>query len=286
MSISTLNLIGPGRLGQTLARLWQQAGLVEIAGILGRNSQKTALARDFIGAGTVVDWSDLRPADLILLATPDDALAHTVDQLAASQALRSGDIVFHCSGALSSECLAPLRQQGVHIASIHPLKSFARPELAVTDFSRTYCAYEGDACALAKLLPLFTGIGGHCFPVDAANKTLYHAGAVLGCNALVALMHAALQSMAAAGVPQDIAWPALRPLIDGTLANLDRLGPAGALTGPVMRGDAQTVARQHAALNALDPQLAEVYAVLGKLTLRLANLPGAQQKSMLSALKN
>lgn len=285
MPIPTLNLIGPGRLGQTLAHLWQGTSLVQVAGILGRNPARTALARGFIGSGAVIDWHDLRPADLTLIATSDDALASIVEQLAASHALRSGDVVFHCSGALSCDSLAPLRAKGVHVASIHPLKSFARPELAVTDFAGTYCGYEGDVSALALLLPLFSAIGGQCFQIVAANKTLYHAGAVLGCNALVALMHAALQSMEAAGVPQNIAWPALRPLIDGTLANIGRLGPAGALTGPVMRGDVQTVARQYAALNALDPELAEVYAALGRVTLKLANLSTAQQESMRSALK-
>ncbi len=285
MPTPTLNLIGPGRLGQTLARLWQQAGLVTVTGLLGRDSHKTAAAQDFIGAGSPLDWPDLRPADLTLLATPDDALASAVDQLATSQILRPGDSVFHCSGALSSNILAPLRQQGAHVASIHPLKSFARPELAITDFAGTWCGYEGDAPAIERLLPLFTAIGAHCFAIDAAHKTLYHAGAVLGCNALVALMHAALQSMAAAGVPQEIAWPALRPLINGTLANLDRLGPAGALTGPVMRGDTETVAHQHTALHTLDPQLAEVYAALGKLTLSLSHLSAEQQQCMALALQ-
>ncbi|MDR3409605.1 MAG: DUF2520 domain-containing protein [Formivibrio sp.] len=284
MTTPTLNLIGPGRLGQTLARLWHDAGLVTVCAIVGRSKQNTAMARDFIGAGTSTEWPDLPPANLTLLATPDDAIAGVVEHLASCQVLRKGDIVFHCSGALSSALLAQLSPSGVHTGSIHPLKSFARPELAIVDFTGTYCAYEGDAPALARLLPLFTAIGAHCFPIDATKKTLYHAGAVLGCNALVALMQAALQSMAAAGVPPEVSWPALRPLIDGTLANLDRLGPAAALTGPVMRGDAVTVARQYTALNTLDPQLADVYAALGKLTLTLANLSAEQQQRIQLAL--
>lgn len=284
-TIPTLNLIGPGRLGQTLARLWQDAGLVTISGILGRNQEKAAMAATFIGAGTSVDWPELPPARLTLLATPDDLLTAAANQLATSGTLRPGDIVFHCSGALASDILAPLREQGAYLASIHPLKSFANPELAIVDFTGTYCGYEGDAPALDILLPLFNSIGACCFPIDPANKTLYHAGAVLACNALIALMHAALQSMAAAGVPQQTAWPALRPLIDGTLANIDRLGPAGALTGPIARGDVQTVARQNAALHALDPQLGEVYSALGKLTASLSPLSDAQRQYLRDSLR-
>lgn len=283
-AIPTLNLIGPGRLGQTLARLWQDAGLVTVSGILGRNPQGMAAAAGFIGAGNPVTWMDLSTADITLIATPDDALAKTASQLADCNILRPGNTVFHCSGALASHLLAPLRGQGAHIASIHPLKSFADPALAITDFAGTYCGHEGDSPALDTLLPLFHGLGAQCFPIDSANKTLYHAGAVLACNALVALMHAALQSMAAAGVPPETAWPALRPLIDGTLSNLDRLGPAGALTGPIARGDTATVARQLTALHKLDPQLGNAYATLGKACLALSTLSPAQQQALLAQL--
>lgn len=280
MTRPSLNLIGPGRLGQTLAHLWQASHRVDVTGILGRNPQTTSSAVDFIGAGATVDWTDILPAHLTLLATADDSLSDVVERLAASKTLRQGDIVFHCSGALSSDLLTPLQQQGAHIASIHPLKSFSSPELAVNDFSGTYCACEGDQAALDCLQPLFTGIGGICFEINAENKTHYHAGAVLACNALVALMHNALQCMAIAGVPSHIAWPALRPLIDGTLSNIDRLGPAGALTGPIMRGDIKTVARQYTALKESDAKLGEVYAALGKVGLELSSLSTKQKQQM------
>ena len=285
MSNISLNLIGPGRLGKTLAHLWQNAHLVEVTGILGHNSDKTSRAADFIGAGTRVDWASLPPANITLLSTPDDNLAAVVDLLAASQILRHGDIVFHCSGALPSALLAPLRQQGVHVASIHPLKSFAMPELAITNFAGTYCACEGDQAALDCLQPLFTEIGGICFAINTEHKTHYHAGAVLACNALVALMDSALQCMATAGVPNLIAWPALRPLINGTLSNIDQLGPAGALTGPIMRGDIETVARQYMALRDSAPELGDVYATLGKIGLELSSLSTEQKQQMAAALQ-
>lgn len=281
----SLNLIGPGRLGQTLARLWHEQGLVSINSIVGNTWARTRAACEFIGAGTATTWEHLAPANITLITTPDDVLEASANRLASSGCMRPGDIALHCSGALASTILASLKNCGVHVASIHPLKSFATPSLAIKNFAGTYCGQEGDAEALETLLPLFSAIGANCFAINPAQKTLYHASAVLACNAMVALMHAALLSMATAGVPPETAWPALRPLINGTLSNIDKLGTEGALTGPIARGDVQTVAHQYAALNILNPELGKVYATLGKFTASLAPLSDAQRQHLHNILR-
>ena len=266
----SFNLIGPGRLGRTLSRLWNDAGCIEVKHIVGRQPASAEAAREFIGAGRVVELAALRPAEITLLAVPDDQLADLVAQLRAQAAVAPGGLVFHCSGALASGVLAPLAEAGARIASIHPLKSFAAPARAMLDFAGTCCGGEGDAAALAELEPLFAAIGGRCFRLEASRKTLYHAGAVLACNTLTALMEAALQSLAAAGLPREAAWPALRPLLDGTLDNIGALGTAAALTGPLARGDANVVAAQLQALTRTDPALAEAYRSLSLIALQLA----------------
>jgi predicted short-subunit dehydrogenase-like oxidoreductase (DUF2520 family) len=264
------NLIGPGRLGQTLTRLWQDAGLIVVAGILGRTPVRSAVAREFIGAGRLVDsWAALPAAPLTLLATPDDLLAATARTLAESDAIRPGDVVFHCSGAVASDALAPLRARGALLASVHPLKSFTAPQRAIHDFAGTYCGCEGDAAALALIVPLFDAIGARRFALDPAHKLLYHAGAVLACNHLVALMEAALRCMEQAGVPRATAWPALRPLIDGTLANLDSSGTQGALSGPVARGDVETVRQEIAVTRQAGAEVSEAYRILSTLAAEL-----------------
>jgi predicted short-subunit dehydrogenase-like oxidoreductase (DUF2520 family) len=268
------NLIGPGRLGQTLTRLWQDAGLVTVAGILGRTPARSVAAREFIGAGRLVDsWSALPAAQLTLLATPDDMLTAVAHALAESDAIRPGDVVFHCSGAVASDVLAPLRARGALLASIHPLKSFTVPARAIHDFGGTYCGCEGDAAALALLAPLFDAIGARRFLLDPAHKLLYHAGAVLACNHLVTLMEAALRCMEQAGVPRATAWPALRPLINGTLANLDCSGTEGALSGPVARGDVETVRQEIAATRQAGAEVSEAYRILSALAAELVQ-PG------------
>ncbi|MBB5192698.1 putative short-subunit dehydrogenase-like oxidoreductase (DUF2520 family) [Silvimonas terrae] len=268
MSLPALNIIGPGRLAQTLGRLWHERASVRVADLLARDAARGHAAAAFIGAGRVVDWDGLTPAAITLLATPDDAIAGAVPRLASQ--VRPGDVVFHCSGALSSAVLAPLRNAGAVLASVHPLFSFADPAHAVTRFAGTWCAAEGDTAALDVLLPLFDQIGAQRFTIAASGKLLYHAGAVLACNHLVALMETALRSMEGAGIPRDAAWSALKPLIDGTLANLDRYGPAQALTGPAARNDLGIIAQEIAATTALDPATGETYRVLTDVALQLA----------------
>lgn len=270
MSIPALNLVGPGRVGRSLARLWHDAGCVRIGAISGRDCARTQAARDFIGAGTPCPAGALPPAELWLIATPDDIIADVATTLAAARVVRPGDGVFHCSGALGSAVLAPLRAVGAVIASVHPLKSFADPGVAIGDFAGTFCACEGDAEALQRLAPLFDAIGAHRFTVSAQHKLLYHAAAVLACNHLVGLMEAALQCMEGAGVERTTAWAALQPLVAGTLANIDRVGTRAALTGPVARGDRHTIRSEIAATAALDPDLGEAYRVLSRVALGLA----------------
>ncbi|MDR3427923.1 DUF2520 domain-containing protein [Silvimonas sp.] len=278
MSLPTLNVIGPGRLSQTLAWQWHRQGLLGVEGLLARDSAHALAAQAFIGAGQVVDWPGLQTASITLIATPDDAIPSVVEQLLQSDVIRPGHVVFHCSGALTSDLLVPLRDAGASVASVHPLKSFADPALAVNNFAGTWCGYEGDEAALACLLPLFDALGAQRFAIDPAHKLLYHAGAVLACNHLVALMETALRSMQGAGVPREAAWQALRPLIDGTLLNLDQCGPVGALTGPVARNDMKTVELEIAATGQLDPTVAAVYQSLTAVAVQLAALQGGHKR--------
>lgn len=266
----TLNLIGPGRLGRSLARLWHDGGCVRVGAIAGRNPAHTRAARDFIGDGRPCSADSMSPAQLWLIATPDDTIAEVATQLAASGMVRPGDCVFHCSGALDSAALAPALAVGAVVASVHPLKSFADPATAISDFAGTFCACEGDPAALQQLAPLFDAIGARRFAVSAEHKLLYHAAAVLACNHLVGLMEAALRCMEGAGVERDTAWAALQPLITGTLANIDRVGTRAALTGPVARGDGHTIRSEIAATDALDPDIGDAYRVLSLLALELA----------------
>lgn len=283
--MKTLNLVGPGRAGRTLAALLARTGLCAVQDVLSAERATAEAAVAFIGAGRAVrTLGEMRAADFWLLTPPDAAIAPVAAALAAAGRVRRGDIVFHCSGALASGILAPLAAAGALIASVHPLKSFADPAAAIGTFPGTHCAAEGDAAALAVLAPLFEGLGAQVAVIDPAGKTLYHAASVLVCNDLTALMEAGLRAYERAGLDRTTAQAMMEPLVRETLDNILRLGTVRALTGPVARGDADVVARQLAALQAMDARVADAYRALGRIALELAQAQGGAPTAALTAV--
>ena len=269
-----LTIIGAGHLGRTLGHLWQRHGVMQIGQILNQRPGSAEQARQFIGAGEVITQpAALTSADLFLIATPDDQIAASCAQLADSGVLqqRQAVVVFHCSGALTSEVLLPARLAGASVASIHPIRSFADPAQVVEHFNGTRCGVEGDPIALSRLAPLFAAIGAQCLPILAHKKALYHAAAVFACNYLVTLQDIALAAYVEAGLSPEDAMQTLQPLVQATVDNVFRLGPAAALSGPIARGDHATVSRQSLAVQAWNPDYGALYAQFTGLTQALAD---------------
>lgn len=267
--MTSLNIVGAGRVGQTLGRLWVSSGVFQIQGVLARSMASAQQARDFIGAGQpVAELGTLPPADVWMLSVPDSQITPVAQALAALN--RPPALVCHCSGALGSTELAPLGQLGWQLASAHPLLSFAQPERALAQFAGTPCALEGDTIALAVLEDAFSRIGGRCFALSAQNKLLYHAGAVLATNFLPVLQDLAEQLWQHSGMPEDLAQQMRSTLLQNAVNNIVALGPQAALTGPAARGDTALVARQQQALADWQPQVGEAYAALSQLATRLA----------------
>jgi predicted short-subunit dehydrogenase-like oxidoreductase (DUF2520 family) len=266
----TLSIIGSGHLARAMGRLWHGHG-IELRDLLSRTEASARSACGFIGGGRpLVDYADLAPADIYLIATPDDQIASCCNRLVESGMVRPGVVVFHCSGALASTVLAPAAACGARIASMHPVRSFASPEQVALSFAGTWCGVEGDAAALAALRPLFTGIGAKLVDIDPAAKTVYHAAAVFACNYLVTLLDVAAQAYRHAGIPEDVAMQMMAPLVDKTVERAFTAGAAAALSGPIARGDMATVAKQQAAVSAWDAGKGELYALLARETLALA----------------
>ncbi len=281
----TLNIIGPGRAGRALGLVFHRAGLCTVQDLLGAEFATAQSAAEFIGSGHAVRrLGDMRAADFWMLTPPDGAIASMATALAATGAVRAGDIVFHCSGAQPASILAPLAAAGARVASVHPLKSFADPDRAAQSFAGTWCTAEGDAAALAVLQPLFGQLGARMAVIDPAGKTLYHAASVMVCNDLTALMEAGLRAYAGAGLYRATAQAMMEPLVRETLDNVFALGTVRALTGPVARGDAVVVARQLDALAALDPHIADAYRALNAIALDLARAQGGAAGTALDAV--
>ncbi|WP_240754351.1 Rossmann-like and DUF2520 domain-containing protein [Lampropedia aestuarii] len=269
--IRRLNVVGCGRVGKTLARLWSQSGALMVQDVLNPSASSAANAVEFIGAGrAVTDMADLRPADTYLIAAPDALLQPIATQLAERCAAVPHAIALHCSGALGADVLAPLRACGWSVASAHPVMSFADPASAAKQFQGTPCGVEGDAEAVAEATRALVHVGAECFGVEPAHKRLYHAAAVYSSNFLPVLQAVAIELWEHSGVPPELTRHLMERLMRNAVDNISAFGPAAALTGPAARGDSAVVAAQTQAIQDWDPLAGEAYGALSALAMRLA----------------
>ncbi|MDP3704590.1 MAG: DUF2520 domain-containing protein [Legionellaceae bacterium] len=261
-----LNIIGAGHVGQTLGHLFVKHQLVSVGGIYNRTRESAMDAIRFIGQGSYcATIAELPHADITLITTPDDCIAKTCSSLALNRHIHAGDIVMHCSGALSSDCLFSMKERGGLVASVHPMRSFKQPAISVQEYIGTYCAMEGDEQALAVLGSLFEAIGSKTHIIKKDKKTLYHAAAVFASNYLITLSQQALECLNEAGIEHDIAMPLIVGIMQSTLTNLTILqSPKQALTGPVQRKDLATIERHRAAFTNI--QQRELYEKLMEAT--------------------
>ncbi len=269
--MTTFNLIGPGKVGKTLGFLLTRKAGLTLNNILSRSPSSSKEAQTFIDAGKVISkYEELNSADVYLLSVSDDQLPEVVTKISEQNIVRPSNIIFHCSGSLSSEILQPLQQQGALIASIHPIKSFGVPEKNISNFEGTVCTIEGDTLACSFLKEHFTQLGAKVFQILAKNKMLYHAAFVFSCNYFVGIVDIALQLLEKSGIAAEDGYEMLEPLIFGSWQNIKAVGTANALTGPIARGDSELVKKQLAKLNIENEALGDLYKALGKITLEVA----------------
>ncbi len=226
--------------------------------------------------------ADVPKTDLILIATPDDAIATAAEQLAAVLPSRAQSVtVLHTSGALSSTELQPLAAIGCSVGSIHPLISVSDPKAGAADLKNAYFCLEGDRAALKIARQLVDDLGATSFSIKADQKALYHAAAVMSSGHVTALFDVAMAMLVHAGLTNDEARRILLPLLESTWKNLVRFDPADALTGTFARGDEATVQKHLAALTASsDDEALAIYRLLGLRSLELFAEKGGDRKTV------
>lgn len=209
-------------------------------------------------------------ADAILIAVPDGAIAEVAARL-ASVHLPSRIPVLHASGSRSLDILDPLAQRGHPVGSVHPLAAIADPVEGADRLSGATWGVEGDGASAELAERIVAACGGRALHVAPGGKAAYHAAAVFASNYAVALLSVAERLLEQAGVDAPDARPALAALAAGAVENVAARGPVEALTGPVVRGDVETVALHLARLSADERAL---YCLLGREALRLARKAG------------
>lgn len=286
-----IGIIGAGKVGGALCKSLREADVNVVGLTAGTEADTLAAAAKFKVKGFKSNEELAANCDVLFLTVPDRLVGEVAEEL--SQAFCSnrsdakslqGKTFFHCSGSLGLEELQPLAESGADIGSLHPLQSFASADVS---FQGIYMAVDGTPKSQEKGQAIAELLGAQIFVVPAAERKAYHAAACFASNYVVAAMAVAQELMSKWTPTPEAGLAALLALFDGTARNLHQSKLAReALTGPIARGDINTV-KAHLAV--LPPKIAEVYKALGKETICLARANGTidarQAEALASALQ-
>ncbi len=260
----TVGVVGAGRVGAVLAAALRAAGHDVVAAAGESDASRGRIAELLPGVAVRKPSDVARSSELLLLTVPDDMLANVVSMLSASGAIHEGQYVVHTSGRHGLAVLEPARAVGARTIALHPAMTFTGTEVDLPRLAG--CVFGVTAAPSERALTeqLVADLGGRAMWVAEEHRTLYHAGLAHGANHLVTLVTQAMEILAAAGA--DDPAGTLRPLLTAALDNALDQGDS-ALTGPIVRGDAETVRGHLADITANAPDTLASYLTMARATL-------------------
>jgi len=268
-------IIGAGKVGGAIAILLKERGYT-VSGVASRSFDSALILGSRVGAPAYRSPEDAAGgADIVFITTPDREIAGVSKHISDLGAVGPGQVVAHTSGAHPSGHLEGVRERGALAVSIHPLQSFADVETAIKNLPGSYFALEGDQDALPAAQQVVADLGGRAFDINAEDKALYHAAACIASNYLVSLLHLSTGLYEKFGLSRREAFQALLPLVQGTINNIESVGPVQALTGPVARGDVSTIREHLPAMAGAGGEENRLYHMLGRYTVRIAMEKGS-----------
>ena len=271
----TIAIVGAGNLGSALARTLAEAGF-RLESIVAHDRRKSwrkarALARQ-VKTRAVVSPENVR-AEVVWFCVPDSEIAKAAQHFVGG--MWKGRIALHSSGALTSDELDSLRQEGAHVASVHPLMTFVRG--SIPSFTGVPFAIEGDGAAVRAARVVVKKLRGQAYPIRKQDKAAYHAWGTFASPLLTALLATTEEVAKLAGISEEAARRRMIPILSRTLANYGEVGAKRGFSGPIIRGDVETV-RQHLRVLRRVPEGREVYIALARAALHF--LPGKRKAAM------
>jgi predicted short-subunit dehydrogenase-like oxidoreductase (DUF2520 family) len=275
-----ITIVGAGNLANALAVSLRHAGY-KIEGVMARSRgaslrKAQKLAKE-TGTRAVVAPA-LTQAAVVWFCVPDSQIAHAARSLAKEADWRK-KVALHSSGALTSDELGALRRRGAAVASVHPLMTFVRDSRA--PLVEVPFAIEGDGVAVKVARRIVNDLGGRAYPIRKTDKAAYHAWGTFASPLFTALLATTEQVAAVAGVKPKEARRRMIPILRQTLANYAAFDAAAAFSGPIVRGDVDTVKRHLRVLSEV-PAAREVYLALAQAALQY--LPAKKKDSLRKAL--
>ena len=260
-------LIGPGHVGRGLFRAFRATG-IQVLGLHGHRASAWTTSTGALPAS-------IADANTVIVAVRDDQLDDTLADLVAERGsggkgrLVSGTVILHTSGGAEPMLIPHLAELGLSGGTFHPLMPFTNPDRAPELLRRAWIGIDGDDQARATSRRLAGHIGARTLDIPAGGKSVYHAAAVMSSNFPVVLAAVAGSMLAGLGIPAHSAEQAVHSLMEAAVSNMAGTAPEQALTGPVMRGDSETLMRHLGALRS-DPEARAVYKRMSLAALEIA----------------
>jgi predicted short-subunit dehydrogenase-like oxidoreductase (DUF2520 family) len=267
-------IIGPGHVGRGLSRAFRASG-VRLVGLHGKRPSGVATS-------TGAFPPELSSANVIIVAVRDSQLDAAIDELiaaAGSRELTPGTVILHTSAIAEPSGLAKLREKSFAAGTFHPLVPFTDPDVSAELLRRGWIGVDGDNAAVNASRRLAGQIGARTLDIPPGKKAAYHAAAVISSNFPVVLASVAARVLRDSGIPEGSALQAVASLMGGALSNMTRSLPDDALTGPIIRGDTETVGK-HLRVLSSHGDARNVYRALSSAAVNIAQRRGTDPKKL------
>jgi predicted short-subunit dehydrogenase-like oxidoreductase (DUF2520 family) len=279
--MARIGVVGAGRVGAVLAAAFREAGH-DIVAVAGESDASRIRIQTLLpGIAARKPSAVARAADILLVAVPDDALRNVVAMLSAAGAIHVGQYVVHTSGQHGTDVLGPASERGARVAAMHPAMTFTGTELDLPRIPATVFGCTGTDHVRPVVEGLVADLRCRAVWVDEEQRVRYHAALAHGANHLVTLVQQASELLRGAGVdaPADVVGPLMKAALDNALAYGD-----AALTGPIARGDVQTVREHLRTLAVSSPETLESYVAMGRATAGRAAIDGRLDPARAAAI--
>jgi len=267
----SISLIGAGSAGGALVIALSRKGY-PVAAISSRSLKSALDCAGIVNAtsASTDNQAACAAGDIVIIATPDSLIRPVCDEIAADGEFKAGQLVLHLSGAVTSEALSAAATLGADTCAMHPIQTLAEPLNGARLLQTAWYCLEGEAPGVGRARQLAETLSGRVLTINKQDKALYHAALCVASNYLVVLESLAVKMLTQAGINPADALPALMPLVRGAADNLVNSGLPDALTGPISRGDAATVAEHLLVMNEKCSDFVPLYKDLGRQALQIA----------------
>ncbi|MBF7097548.1 Rossmann-like and DUF2520 domain-containing protein [Alkalibacter mobilis] len=263
-----IGFIGAGNVGVSMGRFFNNKGL-QLTGYYSRSWTSSKYAAKQTDSLVFTNIEEIaRVSNILFLTVPDNALAEIVDRLYKSGQITKKHLLVHLSGALDSGIFATFDDNGCGCYSFHPVMTFPHKEIPCHTIEKAWFTHEGNEKNLNDFENMISTTNLNAIKIKKEDKVLYHGGACVLSNYLVTLLYFGFKMLEFVGWEDDLSKRVFMPLIQATLENFEKKGSL-ALSGPIARGDGETIKKHIDSLATHDEQLLDFYTNLGRLTAQM-----------------